>query len=139
MWKDEELTIIGISSYELRRVPKHGSDVFKIEHKENVRQCKLGKRLSASHREALKVGWIKRKARGLGRHTEEFKAALGDRFRGAHQSEDQKRKKDSANREATKLHNPEWRKWAGRKGAAIQNGRAFNDPEPPLYLSDKGE
>ena len=108
------------------------------EHRRHVSQSRLGKELSVAHREALRIGWQKRRAGGLGQHTEEFKAACGNRFRNKKQSAEHRLRKDAANREAARLHNPEWRRWAGRKGAAMQNGRPFDEPEPPLYRSKTG-
>ena len=108
------------------------------EHSHKVSQSLIGKKLSDSHKEALCKGWDKRRAHGLGTHTEAFKVAVGNQFRGCKQSEEWKQKKDAANRLAAKLQNPEWRRWLGRKGAAIQNGRTFIEPEPPRHLS-KGE
>ena len=106
------------------------------EHNLKVSKSHLGKKLSVPHKEALKAGWVNRRHRGLGQHSEAFKTATGNRFRGKKQSEEWKRKKDEANRLAAKQQNPEWRRWLGRKGAAIQNSRPFDEPEPARRIKE---
>jgi group I intron endonuclease len=129
------------------------------EHSEHLSQALMGKNLSESHKESLRRGWVSRKEKGWGRHTEEFKSAVGDRFRGKKQSaewiekrtsklrghtisDEQKAQisktlkgrpnpKGSANlTKASNLRTPEYKSWIGRKGSASKWGKEFSEPKP---------
>jgi hypothetical protein len=128
------------------RPPSPKGKLVTESHRKHLSEAKMGLKATPEHTEALRQGWVKRRARGLGTHSEETRKRRSLSLRGKKKPESfvvfMKNRQQGTNelaalRDFSSRRTPEYISWQGRKGMAKQLGRQFNEPRPEQCFYEK--